>query len=104
MEARHLLGEQLRVADLEAVRAEDDDRAAGEAAVAVLVEEALERLADAGPAVPVDDLGGCASQRRVGVGALELARDARQRVPKQKASQRLSERSAACANMTSARE
>jgi hypothetical protein len=41
-EAGHLLGEQVGIADLEAVGADDDDRAAGQPAVPVLVEEALE--------------------------------------------------------------
>src|SRR5919204_2299917 len=48
----HLLAQQLRVADVEAVRAADDERAAGEAGVAVLVQEALQRVADAGSAAP----------------------------------------------------
>ena len=49
-EPRRLLGEQRRVAELETVRGDHDDRPAGQAAVAVLVEERLQRLADPGAA------------------------------------------------------
>ena len=73
-EPRHLLGEEFRVADLQAVRADDDDGAAGEAAVAVAVEERLQRLADPRAAVPVEHLGRGAAQRLVRVGAGERAR------------------------------
>ena len=76
----------------------------GEPSVAVLVEERLERLADAGASVPVDDLRGRSRQGFVGIGAASERVTRVRRVPKQKASTRRPERSAPCANITSARE
>src|SRR5205085_5871985 len=54
-----LSAEQLRVAALEAVGADDDDRSPTATAPGVLTQELPDRLADPCPAVPVtDDLGG----------------------------------------------
>ena len=65
-ESGHLLGEELRFAHLEPVRAENDHSAAHETPVAVLVEQLLEALADPRAAVPVDHLLGRAGEGLVG--------------------------------------
>jgi hypothetical protein len=77
-QACRLLREQLGIADLEPVRADDDDSAAGEAGMAVVVEEQLERLADARARIPVVGFACRAAQRLVGIGGGERSRQARQ--------------------------
>src|SRR6266516_2132441 len=76
--AGHLARQQLGISDLEAVRADDDDGAAGEPGLAVVVEEALERVADPRAALPVGDRFGRAPHRLVRVGARERSRHVRQ--------------------------
>ena len=70
-EALHLVAEHLGVAHLEAVGEDHADRAAHDPGAAVLVEQALQRLADARAPVPVGHLGGRGGEGDVGVGVAE---------------------------------
>ena len=74
----HRVREHRRIAAVEAVGADHDDRAAAQPAPSEALHERVERIADAGAALPVEDELGRGVERVVGSAAFEGAGDARQ--------------------------
>ena len=73
VQAGHLSGQKLGLANVEAVRADDDHGAADGVPFAVAGEHLAQRVADAGAAVPVAGLDGGAGERLIGFGLTQDA-------------------------------